>query len=48
MDDLEYAVGNCDDLNAIVTELRGRADDTDIRRLLEQALRLGCRGAADW
>ena len=38
----------CDDLNAIVTELRGRADDTDIRRLLEQALRLGCRGAAEW
>jgi hypothetical protein len=38
----------CDDLRGIVTELRGRAGDTDIRRIREQALRLGCRGAADW
>ena len=38
----------CDDLNGIVAELRGRADDLDTRRIREQALRLGCRGAADW
>jgi hypothetical protein len=38
----------CDDLSVIVAELRGHADDTDIRRIREHALRLGCRGAADW
>jgi hypothetical protein len=39
---------DCHDLQSIVEQLHGRADEEDVRRIREQALRLGCTNAADW
>jgi hypothetical protein len=38
----------CHYLPGIVSQIRGRSNDEDIRRIREHGLRLGCTGAADW
>lgn len=38
----------CHYLPGIMLQLRGQADEHDIRRIREESLRLGCRGAAEW
>ena len=38
----------CNDLERIVPRIRNRADTTDIYRIIEAALRLGCSNASAW
>jgi hypothetical protein len=39
---------HCDQVQGIVTKVRGHATDEDMRQIREQSLRLGCTTAADW